>query len=130
MSENPRIRRYFNLPVPPYFIFTGTIFIYRYRLISTSPVPFCIHWYRFILYSPVPLFIHRYRFILYSPVPLFIHRYSFILSSPVPSIYSPVQFYSILTGTIFYIHRYHFLFTGTLTFIHPDPVVFCLPVPS
>ena len=108
-------------------------FIYRYRLISTSPVPFCIHRYRFILYSPVPLFIHRYRLILYSPVPLFIHRYSFTLSSPVPSIYSPVQFYSIFTGTtflyspvLFFIHRYpnfHSSGPGRILFTGPELII-------
>ena len=96
MSENPRIRYHFNLPVPPYLIFTGTIF-----------------------YSPVPFYFIFTGTTIYSPV-------SFYFIFTGTTIYSPVQFYFIFTGTIylftgtvlFYLHRYHFLYSPVLFFIH------------
>ena len=83
---------YFYSPVPPYFLFTGTVLFYihlyyllftgtalsyfhRYQFNLYLPEPFFIHWYSFNLYSPVSFFVHRYRFILYPLVFFFIHWY-------------------------------------------------------
>ena len=108
MSENPRIRYYFNLPVP--------LFIHRYRL-------FYIHRYHYLLTGTVSFYIYRYHYLFtgtifylftgtifyfYSPVPLFfIHRYRCDFYSPVP---------------LTFINRYHFLFTGIFIFQLPVPL--------
>ena len=83
---------------------SGVTLIYRYRLISSSPVPFYFIFTGTTIYSPVPFY--------------------FIFTGT--TIYSPVQFYFIFTGTtylftgtvLFYLHRYHFLYSPVLFFIH------------
>ena len=78
----------------------------------------------------------RIRYYFNLPVPLFIHRYRlFYIHRYHYLLTGTVSFYIyrchyLFTGTIFYFHRYHFLFTGTaLIFIHPDPVLFLFTGP-
>ena len=118
MSENPRIRRYFNLPVPFYFIFTGTT-IYspvQFYFIFTGTI--------YLFTGTVLFYLHRYHF-LYSPVLFFIHWYlNFHSSGPGRILFTGPE---LIIGSI--------LFTGPAVSRsgltgYAGPIVFYTPVPT